>query len=102
MADKFHWDEGAVQTKRTQLKNGFIEIETKLNELNQAIVELTTQGSGGFYTQQGSDAFQTSYDTFTLGAKNVVDGINGMEAFLDKVGQGVLEYDLQIKAGTGA
>lgn len=39
----------------------------------------------GFKTEVASGKFQTSYDQWTTGAKNVIEGLGGMKAFLDQV-----------------
>lgn len=63
-----------------QLEAGQAEIEGKLEELKKLIDGLV---AGGYVTDSSSKAFETSYTEFNTGAKNVIQGLEGMSKYLD-------------------
>ena len=62
-----------------QLTAGKDEIHTKLGELSSLIDNLT---SNGFQTDHASVAYQDSYSKFTTGARQAIDGLEGLSQFL--------------------
>lgn len=64
----------------TQLTNGQMEIDAKLDELSRLVDSLVQQG---FVTDTASGAFQQSYGEFTTGARQVISGLEGMRGYLN-------------------
>ncbi|OZG50601.1 type VII secretion protein [Bombiscardovia coagulans] len=81
--------DGAVN----DLKNGH---ETLVSELNTLKSKIDALVSSGFVTDRASGAFQRSYEEFTKGATQTVDGLQGMEDFLNKTKQAMTELDSQL------
>ncbi|RZS87595.1 WXG100 family type VII secretion target [Motilibacter rhizosphaerae] len=68
-----------MRTAATSLRTGQADIETTLTRLKGLVDTLVSDG----YTTDGSSvAFQSSYEEFTTGAKNVIEGLTGMGAYL--------------------
>jgi len=74
-----HVDYQQVQTSATQLKTAKEDINTQLMRLKSLVDGLV---GSGFITDQASGKFQQSYEQWTTGAKNVIEGLEGMSSFL--------------------
>ncbi|MCX8672747.1 WXG100 family type VII secretion target [Bifidobacterium sp. B4001] len=84
---------GDLDTAVSDLRNGHDTLVSELNTLKSKIDALV---SGGFVTDRASGAFQQSYEEFTKGATQTVDGLNGMEDFLNKTKQSMTDLDTQL------
>ncbi len=73
-----------------KLTSGQTEITTKLNELKTYIVGLV---GSGFVTEQASQAFNESYEQFTLGATGAIEGLTGMATYLTNAKTALQETD---------
>ena len=62
-----------------RLKAGREEIEGNLQQLQRLVADLV---GGGYVTDSSSKAFQSSYDEFTKGASQTIEGLNGMADYL--------------------
>ena len=76
-----HVDYEQLQSSASQLRSGQQEVESLLARLKSMIDNLV---SSGFVTDQASGKFQQSYEQWNSGAKNVIQGLQGMSSFLDK------------------
>lgn len=81
-----------------RLVAGKDDITSKLNEL-QALVNNLVQG--GFVTDTASGAFHGSYEQFTKGTTQAVDGLDGMSQFLNKAADALQNVDQQLASGLG-
>ena len=85
-----------LNTTAGQLQSGQSDLETTLSHLQQIVANLV---SSGFVTDQASGAFQQSYDEFTTGAKQTVEGLTGMASFLTQAAQTLSDVDSQLAQG---
>jgi len=76
-----HVDYQELQRTSSQLKSGQQDVEGQLARLKSMIDNLV---SSGFVTDQASGKFQQSYEQWNSGAKNVIQGLQGMSSFLEK------------------
>jgi WXG100 family type VII secretion target len=74
----------------TQLTNGEHQISSDLDRLQGIITNLV---ASGFVTDQASKAFDDSYQQFTSGAKNMMQGLDGMAQYLNKAASTMQETD---------
>ena len=74
-----HVDYQQLQTSAGQLQSGQEEITGQLGRLKTLIDNLV---ASGFVTDQASGKFQQSYEQWNSGAKNVIQGLEGMSGFL--------------------
>ncbi|MCL1869461.1 MAG: WXG100 family type VII secretion target [Promicromonosporaceae bacterium] len=79
-----------------QLTQGQSDLEQTLSNLQHIVANLV---SAGFVTDQASGAFQQSYDEFTTGAKQTVQGLEGMAQFLKAAAQTLSDVDSQLAQG---
>lgn len=84
---------GDLDTAVSDLKSGHDTLVSELNTLKSKIDALV---SSGFVTDRASGAFQQSYEEFTKGATQTVDGLSGMEDFLNKTKQSMTDLDSQL------
>jgi WXG100 family type VII secretion target len=82
----------------TRLGAGKDDLTAKLNELQSLVHQLT---ASGFQTDQASGAFRDSYDQFTKGTTQAVDGLDGMQTFLTKAAQALQNVDQSLAQGIG-
>jgi len=76
-----------------KLKNGQTTIDNELGTLQSAVAQLI---ASGFTTDQASGAFQSAYDEFTKGTKQVLEGLSEMGQYLDKAVQVYQDADQQL------
>lgn len=77
---------------KTLLKN-HQEIETMLQGMSSLVKQLTTDG---FVTDAASKQFDQSYEEFTNGAKQVIQGMQGMSDYLTKASQTFAQIDQEL------
>ena len=81
-----------------RLTTGKDDIVSKLHEL-QSLVNGLVQG--GFVTDAASGAFHTSYEQFTKGTTEAVNGLDGMSQFLTKAASALENVDSELAKGIG-
>jgi WXG100 family type VII secretion target len=79
-----------------QLRNGQTAIMDQLTSLSAQVNNLV---ASGFKTDQASGKFQQSYEEFTTGAKQAIEGIEGMASFLEQTATTLQETDAQLAQG---
>lgn len=84
---------GEMTDAASRLTTGKEDIVTKLTELQTQVNNLV---SSGFVTDQASGAFQTSYETFTRGATETVNGLEGMSSFLTQAATALENTDSEL------
>ncbi len=62
-----------------QLQAGQQDIEGRLQQLKAQVDQLV---SSGYVTDQSSRAFQSSYEQFDTGARQMIAGLEGMNQYL--------------------
>ncbi|MBD8870506.1 WXG100 family type VII secretion target [Nocardioides sp. MJB4] len=82
-----------MKSQATKLAAGRQEIESKLNELKGQVDSLV---SGGFVTDSASAAFQSSYDEFSKGASQTIEGLDGMGNYLNKAAEAFQSVDSEL------
>src|SRR3954447_14275297 len=87
-----------LQSSASQLQSAQQEMESQLARLQSMINGLT---QAGFRTDIASGKFQQSYEQWTTGAKNVIGGLEGMSAFLNRAISQHRELDTQLGQATG-
>lgn len=86
---------GDIEEAVSKLKSGQSDLVNKLNELKAMVDGLV---SGGFVTDKASGAFQQSYEQFTKGATETVNGLEGMQSFLTKTKEAMSQLDSDLAA----
>jgi WXG100 family type VII secretion target len=76
-----------------QLKSGQSEIEGTLQKLKSLVDSLV---DGGYVTDKSSKAFNTSYEDFDKGAKEMISGLTGMGEYLTKAAEALEQTDEQL------
>jgi WXG100 family type VII secretion target len=79
-----------------KLNQGKASIEEQLGSLKRMVDQLVQTS---FKTQKASPKFQQSYEQWDKGAKQAVEGLEGMSQFLDKAVQGMQELDSNLSSG---
>jgi WXG100 family type VII secretion target len=87
-----------LQTSASQLATAQQDIEGSLGRLKSMIDNLV---ASGFVTDQASGKFQTSYDQWNTGARNVMAGLEGMSGFLRQAIAQHQQLDSQLSQSTG-
>ena len=82
-----------MQSAGNRLKAGREEIEGNLQQLQRLVADLV---GGGYVTDSSSKAFQSSYDEFTTGASQTIEGLNGMADYLVKAAETFEQADTQL------
>jgi WXG100 family type VII secretion target len=85
-----------LQQAANQLRTGRDEITQRLQSLKAMIDQLVTSE---FRTQLASGRFHESYQQWSSGAQNMVDGLDGMAAFLGDVIREHQELDARLAGG---
>lgn len=80
----------------TQLRTGQQAIMDQLTSLSTQVDNLV---ASGFRTEMASGKFQTSYGEFTTGAKQAIEGLEGMASYLEQVARTLQETDQQLAQG---
>ncbi|WP_129788413.1 WXG100 family type VII secretion target [Promicromonospora panici] len=87
-----------MRSQANQLRTGQQTIMDTLTDLSNQVNNLV---ASGFVTQQASGAFQGSYEQFTVGAKQAIEGIEGMASFLESAAQAMQDTDQSLAQGIG-
>jgi WXG100 family type VII secretion target len=76
-----------------RLTDGREEIEENLQNLKRLVADLV---AGGYVTDSSSKAFQSSYDSFTKGASETIEGLVGMSEYLKSAADTFEEADSKL------
>lgn len=76
-----------------KLVAGRDNIYTQLTALQAQIAQLV---SSGFVTDKTSGAFQSSYETFSKGARDTISGLDGLSTFLRSTATTLADVDSQL------
>jgi WXG100 family type VII secretion target len=87
-----------VRQAASRLVSGQTEMSEKLQSLKSMVDQLV---AGEFRTQMASPRFQESYQQWTTGAQNMIQGLEGMAGFLNNVVSGHQELDTRLAGGAG-
>jgi len=79
-----------------QLRSGQQQMTEILQNLQTQVNNLV---ASGFVTDQASGAFQGSYESFTTGTTQAIDGLEGMASFLEQTAQTLSDVDAQLAQG---
>ena len=93
-----HVDYQELQRSSSQLKSGQQDVESQLARLKSMIDNLV---ASGFVTDQASGKFQQSYEQWNSGARNVIQGLQGMSSFLEKAIAQHQQLDTELSKSTG-
>ena len=85
---------GEMTDAANRLIAGQDDITAKLHELQNLV-------NGRFVTDQASGAFHTSYEQFTKGTTEAVNGLDGMSQFLTKAADALQNVDSELAKGIG-
>ena len=85
-----------LRNQANQLRTGQQTLTDTLHQLQTQVNNLV---SSGFVTDQASGAFQQSYDDFTRGTQQAVEGLDGMASFLEQAAQTLSDADSQLAQG---
>lgn len=77
----------------TQLQAGKNDIETRLSQLKSQVQQLV---EGGYVTDASSKQFQASYEEFDKGARQTIDGLEGMNSYLHSAADAFEQTDRQL------
>ena len=81
-----------------RLRNGRTEIDSMLSQLKSLVDQLVADG---YVTDSSSKSFQSSYDEFNTGAKNTIEGLDGMAQYLQQAASTFREADTQLASALG-
>ena len=81
-----------------RLSNGRTEIDNMLGQLKSLVDQLVADG---YVTDSSSRSFQTSYDEFNTGAKNMIEGLDGMASYLNQAAATFRDADTQLASALG-
>jgi WXG100 family type VII secretion target len=85
-----------LRGQAAQLRNGQQQLTEILHNLQTQVNNLV---SSGFVTDQASGAFQTSYEEFTTGTTQAIEGLEGMASFLEQTATTLADVDSQLAQG---
>ena len=81
-----------------RLTNGRTEIDGMLGQLKNLVEQLVADG---YVTDSSSKSFQVSYDEFNTGAKNMIEGLDGMASYLKQAAATFRDADTQLASSLG-
>ena len=81
-----------------RLSHGRTEIDGMLAQLKGLVDQLVAEG---YVTDSSSKSFQASYDEFNTGAKNMIEGLDGMAAYLNQAAATFRDADTQLAGALG-
>jgi WXG100 family type VII secretion target len=87
-----------MEDAASRLVNGRTEIDGMLGQLKSLVDQLV---SDGYVTDSSSRSFQSSYDEFTTGAKNMIAGLDGMAQYLNQAAATFRDADTQLASSLG-
>ena len=73
-----------------RLVTGQQDLQNKLVELSNLVTNLT---SNGFQAEQSSAAYRDSFEQFTTGTRQAVDGLEGLSKFLTSAADALQQTD---------
>ncbi|MBV9013131.1 MAG: WXG100 family type VII secretion target [Pseudonocardiales bacterium] len=76
-----------------RLQAGKNDIDSRLNQLKHQVDQLV---GGGYVTDVSSKQFQQSYDEFTRGARQTIEGLEGMNTYLQRAADAFQHTDQQL------
>jgi WXG100 family type VII secretion target len=76
-----------------KLSSAQTEIDDQLTALKSLVDQLVNDG---YVTDSSSKAFSQSYEEFTTGARQVIEGLSGMAGYLHTAAQTFQEADTQL------
>ncbi|MGH3693490.1 MAG: WXG100 family type VII secretion target [Pseudonocardiaceae bacterium] len=76
-----------------QLQAGKNDIESRLDQLKRQVDQLV---QGGYVTDASSKQFQASYEEFHQGARQMIDGLEGMNSYLHSAADAFQQTDQQL------
>jgi WXG100 family type VII secretion target len=79
-----------MEAAAKQLQSGEAQIESDLTRLKNLIDNLV---ASGYITDLSSKQFDASYTEFSTGATKMIQGLNGMAAYLDSAAKAFHETD---------
>jgi len=79
-----------------QLTAGQEDLNNKLQELSAAVQTLTSEG---FQAEHSSAAYRDSFEKFTTGTKQAVDGLEGLSQFLIQAADTMQQTDEGLASG---
>lgn len=87
-----------IQGIASQLTSGKTNLEQELNRLKGLVDDLVATG---FVTDKASKAFGASYEQFTTGSTQAIDGLDGLSQFLTKSAGSLQDLDSQLASSLG-
>lgn len=92
-----------IQVNYQEVKSGADRLNREREEITNQLKALDSmiEGlvGGAFKTQTASPKFRESFSQWHTGAKNVIEGLNGMTAFLNKAVQAHQDLDSNLSSG---
>ena len=85
-----------MDSAASQLQQGQEEMTEQLGSLRSMIDSLV---NGSFRTQLASPRFQESYEEWSQGAQQMLEGLQGMSSFLNQAVGGFQDLDSQLQQG---
>lgn len=85
-----------MENAASQLRQNQEQMTEQLQSMRSMIDSLT---SGEFRTQLASPRFQESYEQWSSGAQNMLEGLTGMASFLDQAVEGFQQLDSDLQQG---
>ena len=82
-----------LETVSSRLGSGQGELANILDRLKGQVDQLV---SSGFVTDKASGAFQSSYEQFTTGATETIEGLDGMSQFPARTQEALSDLDAQL------
>lgn len=76
-----------------QLQAGKNDIQSRLDQLKRQVDQLV---GGGYVTDVSSKQFQQSYEEFTRGARQTIEGLDGMNTYLQRAADAFQQTDQQL------
>jgi len=89
---------GEMTDASRSLIAGKDDLTAKLSQLQSLVNNLV---AGGFVTDAASGAFHTSYEQFTKGTTEAVNGLQGMSEFLTRAATALENVDNELARGIG-
>ncbi|MET8912509.1 WXG100 family type VII secretion target [Micromonospora sp. NPDC004551] len=87
-----------LQRAAAQLKTGQTDMTQQLRALKSMIDRLT---ESEFRTRLASGRFRDSYQQWSTGAQNMIDGLEGMSTFLNEAVRQYQDLDNNLAGGLG-
>ncbi|MBS2966943.1 WXG100 family type VII secretion target [Actinocrinis puniceicyclus] len=82
-----------MRAAASQLNKGMSDIDSTLQSLQTLVNQLV---GGGYVTDRSSQQFEASYQEFTKGASQVMQGLGGMSTYLTKAADAFEQVDTQL------